>query len=161
MTKKYLSKEEIADLDAQPLNEEEFWVKQSEILKVIDKPIPQPKEPSTLSRLTLRQLREATMNDELVIDKYLSLVYPLGDSRAEPERELLYQRQESLMMQPDDTEEQVLSSPSGNNEHCQADWTTISVGALKNLTDDEVKTFKLQNDAFLKKIYPDEPDHYP
>jgi hypothetical protein len=49
------------------------------------------------SVMSLEKLRKATMNDVLVIDKYLTLFFPLNDPRTSPQRRDLYLRQQDLM----------------------------------------------------------------
>jgi len=50
------------------------------------------------SVMSIEKLRKATMNNVLVIDKYLTLFYPLNDPRTSLLRRKLYLEQEQLMI---------------------------------------------------------------
>ena len=100
---------------------------------------------------TLRQLRIATMNGELIIDKVCTLIYPLNDLRTEPDRRAMYLAQEELMMQPDDTEEPDLSSPS--HDTLDINWTEIAVRGLKDMTVEDRAKCKAAERAFIEKAY--------
>jgi hypothetical protein len=153
----FRSKEELADLDAQPLSAKEFWNEQPKILKEIYTSSPaKPKTkgvnaPKILGTPTLKQIREATMRGEVIIDKVCILVYPLDDPRTEPDRRALYLAQEELMMQPDDAEEPDLSSPA--HDSLDINWTEIAVRGLKYMTPEDRSKCRAAERAFIEKAY--------
>jgi hypothetical protein len=62
--------------------------------------------------LTVEQLRAATLRGEVVIDKFLTLSYPLNDPRTSPTLRALYIRQEEMMMEHVEEDEVMPSSRS-------------------------------------------------
>ena len=113
----------------------------------------------TGSVISIDNLRDATLNDVLVIDSQLLLFYPLDDIRTAEERRELYLMQEQLMIslaqnEREEATEEELSSPT-EEQVGTVNWTEISVKGLKDLTEEQVATFKAQNQAYLHKIYPE------
>jgi hypothetical protein len=113
----------------------------------------------TGSVISIDNLRDATLNDVLVIDSQLLLFYPLDDIRTAEERRELYLMQEQLMIslaqnEREEATEEELSSPT-EEQVGTVNWTEISVKGLKDLTEEQVATFKAQNQAHLHKIYPE------
>jgi hypothetical protein len=56
------------------------------------------KEKAGTECISLEELKRATINGELIIDKKITLPYPLNDKRTSPERRLLYLIQEEMMI---------------------------------------------------------------
>jgi len=100
--------------------------------------------------LSISQLQEATLRGEVVIDKFLTLTYPLNDTRTPDSLRALYLRQEEMMMEHVKEDEVIPSSPAKRQ-----DDNATSLGRLKELSDDEVTTFSKANRQFLNSVYKD------
>ena len=136
--------------------EKDFWVEQNKLRQKL-RPRATHKilkeERSTFRRgaLGIKEVQIATLNGELIIDKVSILVHPLNHPDTPEHLRALYIAQEELMMQPEDLEEPILSSPA--REQKSEDLSCIST--LKALTDEEVTVFKKQNWDYLHKIFPE------
>jgi len=61
------------------------------------KSLAQDKTTAGMEVLGIEAIQKATRDNRLVIDKYLTLFYPLDDPRTSPQRRDLYLRQQDLM----------------------------------------------------------------
>jgi hypothetical protein len=99
------------------------------------------------SVMSIEKLRKATMNNVLVIDKYLTLFYPLNDPRTSPLRRKFYLEQEQLMIdlskiETEEEEEAEVYSCEG------AAPTTQSTFPVP--TESDLAIAKAQNQRFLE-----------
>jgi hypothetical protein len=136
------------------VDESTFWEQQSALLKRIKiqrQPRKVVKTETDVMRLGFKDIQNATINCELVIDKVCILTYPLSDPRTPEHLRALYLAQEDLMMQPEDVIEEQLSSPA--REQKSEDLSCIST--LKTLSDEQVTLFKKVNWEYLHKIFPE------
>jgi len=86
-----------------PFQEEQLGGNPEDETKVLSeyhkflKTIAQDKTTAGMEVLDIEAIQKATRDNRLVIDKYLTLFYPLDDPRTSPQRRDLYLRQQDLM----------------------------------------------------------------
>ena len=138
------------------ISEKEFWVEQNKLGQKL-RPRATHKTPkgeySTFRRgaRDIKEIQIATLNAELIIDKFCILVYPLNHPNTPEHLRELYLLQEELMMNPEDPPEEELSSPA----RVQRAEDLSCITTLKSLSNDQVSLFKESNWQYLHKIFPE------